>query len=334
MKRPLMVLTHRVFPETKKALNAHGRVWSPDGETAIDRGRLVDLAREADALMVFMPDKIDQRLLERCPRLRIVACALKGYDNIDVEACSRRGIWVSIVPDLLSAPTADLAVGLLLALTRKILEGDRFVRSGRFRGWRPELYGIGLEGKTAGILGCGAVGKRIATRLHGFGMKILCCDTSPVNPQWLAGIGACQVDFEELLRRADVLVLAAPLTPASFHLVGKEALECMKPGACLVNVGRGSVVDETAVTEALQNGRLGGYAADVFELEDLSRRDPPEAIPSALLLDTARTVFTPHLGSAVAEVRLAIELAAAANIIDVLQDRRPRDAINRPQPRR
>ncbi len=329
MRQPLIVTTHRIFAETRKLLTSHGRLWSPEEEEGVGRGLLIDLAREAEALMVFMPDRIDEGVLSQCGRLQIVACALKGCDNIDVAACTRRGIWVTIVPDLLSAPTADLAVGLLLVLTRKILEGDRFVRSGCFRGWRPRLYGAGLEGKTAGIVGFGGVGRRIAHRLNAFGMQRVCFGPIALDPGMLAELGVEQVRFDTLLHVSDVILVAAPLSPASRHLFDRQALARMKPGAFLVNVGRGSVVDEEAVSEALQNGQLGGYAADVFAMEDLSLPDRPVSIPSALLRDSSRTVFTPHLGSAVVETRRAIEAAAAANIIDVLQGRRPRDAVNR-----
>jgi phosphonate dehydrogenase len=209
------------------------------------------------------------------------------------------------------------------------MEGDRFVRSGKFRGWRPLLYGAGLEGKTAGIVGFGKVGRLIAGRLKGFGIQLVCCDPVAIDRAVLSGLGIEQVGFAELLRCSDAVVLAAPLTPSSVHLFGPEALGRMPPGAFLVNVGRGSVVDEKAVAEALQSGRLAGYAADVFELEDLSITSRPDAIHPALLREAGRTVFTPHLGSAVTEVRLAIEKAAAANIVDVLQGRPPRNAVNR-----
>ncbi len=328
MESHVIVVTHRVFPETLEELRRLGRVRHPEVDDGMDPETLAGLAREADALMVFMPDRIDEALIVRCRRLKIVACALKGYDNIDVEACSRHGVWVSIVPDLLSAPTADLAVGLLLALTRNILEGDRFVRSGQFSGWRPCLYGAGLAGGTAGIVGFGGVGRLIAGRLRAFGMRLLCYDPVALDGGLLRGLGVEQVPFDELLQRSSVVMLTAPLSASSFHLFNAEVLGRMQPGSFLINVGRGSVVDEKAVVEALRNGPLAGYAA--FELEDLSLSGRPASIPPSLLRDSARTVFTPHLGSAVAEVRLAIEKRAAANIADVLEGRPPRDAVNLP----
>jgi phosphonate dehydrogenase len=324
-----IVITHRAFAETLAALGSHGSVVGNDSEESWGREALLARAETADALMVFMPDQVDAHFLQRCPRLRIIACALKGYDNIDIEACTRRGVWASVVPDLLSVPTADLAVGLLLALTRNVAEGDRFVRSGCFRGWRPALYGRGLSGKTAGIVGFGSVGRLIARRLRAFDLRVLVCDPAPLDSGDLERNSVEQTDLHDLLGDSDHVILAAPLLPSTLHLVDTRLLACMKPGAFLVNIGRGSVVDESAVAAALRSGALAGYAADVFELEDLSRPDRPAAIPHVLLQERSRTLFTPHLGSAVDEVRLGIELEAAANIVDVLQGRPPRNAINR-----
>jgi phosphonate dehydrogenase len=329
MKAASIVITHRVFPETTAKLNCYGRVQRNDSDQGMDYEKLLACSQKADALMVFMPDKVDEAFLGHCSKLRIVACALKGYDNIDVDACTRHGVWVSIVPDLLSTPTADLAVGLLLAITRKIMEGDRFVRSGSFRGWRPLLYGSGLEGKTAGIVGFGKVGQLITRRLKAFEMKLCCADPAEIDSEVLGEMGVKKIGFEELVRHSDYIFAAAPLLPSSLHLFDQGVLARMKPGAFLINIGRGSVVDENAVAVALENGTLAGYAADVFELEDLSRADRPETIPTAFLGESSRTVFTPHLGSAVDEVRLAIEKAAVVNIIDVLEGRSPRNAVNR-----
>jgi phosphonate dehydrogenase len=329
MQDASIVITHRVFPETTAELSRYGRVRGNDSDQGLVYENSISRSQDADALMVFMPDRVDAAFLGHCPKLRIVACALKGYDHIDVEACTRQNIWVSIVPDLLSFPTADLAVGLLLAVTRNIMEGDRFVRSGHFKGWRPLLYGRGLEGKTAGIVGFGNVGKLIARRLRAFEMRVCCYDPAEMVPGVFSAMGVEKVTFAELLLSADYIIVAAPLLPSTVHLFDQSVLDRVKPGAFLINVGRGSVVDEKAAAVALENGRLAGYGADVFELEDLSQADRPETIPLALLRDSSRTIFTPHLGSAVSEVRFAIEKAAVANIVDVLEGRSPRNAVNK-----
>ena len=292
---------------------------------------LIANACHAHALLAFMPDRVDDAMLKRCLDLGIVACALKGYDNFDIEACTHRGVWVTVVPDLLTAPTAELAVGLLIALARNVGAGDRFVRSGAFQGWRPALYGAGLHGSTVGILGAGRVGIAVAERLHGFRCaRILCVDPQPLDARTRVRLDLEPVSLGELLEMSDFIVCAAPLTPETRYSLDAEALRRIRPGCRLVNIGRGSVVDEKAVAAAIAGGRLGGYAADVFELEDHARSDRPHSIPETLLSDRDRTVFTPHLGSAVAGVRLEIELRAAHSILQYLDGEVPDGALNRP----
>ncbi len=289
------------------------------------------MIKYADALMAFMPDVVDEEFLSACPRLKVVAAALKGYDNFDVRAMTERGIWFTIVPDLLTEPTAELAVALLLGLTRRLLEGDDFVRSGAFRGWRPELYGTGLHDRPVGIIGMGAVGRAIARRLSGFGIEIHYYDSRPLEKSDELDQRVTYLPLNQLLRVSDFVILCVPLAADSFHLLNERAIAAMKPGSYLVNVGRGSVVDEQAVAKALDSGQLAGYAADVFEMEDAQRVNRPDCIPTALLKNRSKTLFTPHLGSAVADVRRRIELRAALNILQALRGATPRDAINRPQ---
>lgn len=265
-----------------------------------------------------MPDVIDKEFLDACPKLKVVAATLKGFDNFDVQAMNLRGVWFTIVPDLLTVPTAELAIGLLLGLARNILSGDRFVRSGEFTGWRPELYGTGLSGSTVGIFGMGAIGQAIARRLQGFETNLLYFDRRRLTEGRERSCGVAYLELEELLQVSDFVVLAVNLTPSTLHLFGVVTLQWLKRGSCLVNVCRGSVVDETAVANALESGQLAGYAADVFEVEDFARHDCPTVIPSELLQNTAHTLFTPHLGSAVADVRREIEL----------RGEKPNDAVN------
>lgn len=296
----------------------------------LPREEIIARARDADALMAFMPDSIDEEFLAACPKLKIVGAALKGYDNFDVEACERRGVWFSIVPDLLTIPTAELTIGLLLGLTRHMLAGDRHIRSGNFRGWRPELYGAGLTGRTLGIIGMGAVGKALAKRLAGFDMKLVYADDVALDGQQESAWGLERMSLDALLQHSDFVVPMLPMTPQTFHVINADAIRRMKSGAYLINASRGSVVDENAVAVALESGQLAGYAADVFEMEEWTRTDRPAGIPRALLDNTAQTFFTPHLGSAVKEVRLEIERQAALNIIQALSGARPMGAINQP----
>lgn len=296
----------------------------------LPRAEILKRAADAEAIMVFMPDSIDEEFLRACPKLKIVGAALKGYDNFDVDACTRRGIWFSIVPDLLTVPTAELTIGLLLGITRHVLAGDRLIRSGQFNGWRPQLYGMGLTGRTLGIIGMGAVGRAIAKRLAGFDLQVLYCDPVALSPAQEESWQARRVELDDLLANSDFVLPMLPMTAETLHILDAQALAKMKRGAVLVNACRGSVVDEQAVVDALASGQLSAYAADVFELEEWTRADRPRAVPQALLDNTAQTLFTPHLGSAVAEVRLEIERQAAANILQALAGEKPSGAINQP----
>jgi phosphonate dehydrogenase len=331
LARPNVFLTNRVFAETIKFLETFAEVDANRSEDLFAPDDFLLRASRASAMMVFMNDSLDEGLLDKCPKLRVVAAALKGSDNFDVAACTARGIWFTIVPDLLTIPTAELAIALALGVARRVLEGDRRIRSGQFAGWRPVLYGAGFGGKTAGIVGMGAVGRALAERLAAFGMKILYTDPVALSVEREKDLRAVQVEPLELLHASDFLFLVMPLSPETIHTYGEDSLAVMKPTAFLINVGRGSVVDEAAVAEALAAGKLAGYAADVFEMEDWARADRPRGIPASLLAQVNRTLFTPHLGSAVAETRLEIEMRAARNIAEALAGRRPPDAINDPR---
>ncbi len=329
--KPTVVITHWVHPEVVDLLGTACNVVPNHSRDTLSRDEILKRAERAQAIMVFMPDSLDDAFLERCPELRIVAAALKGYDNFDVESCTRRGIWFTVVPDLLTVPTAELAVGLLLGLTRKMLEGDAFVRSGAFHGWRPRLYGAGLKGATLGIIGMGRLGRAIAERIRAFGVTLAYADPVPLSWEIEVGLGLNRLSLDKLLGWSDFVILAAPLNSDTFHLINTLTLSLMKPHSFLVNVGRGSTVDEDAVASALENGTIAGYGADAFQMEDWARPDRPKEIPRRLLDMRDRTLFTPHLGSAVDEVRCQIALEAARNIVDVFEGRRPPGTVNEPR---
>ncbi len=328
MQGPYTVaITHRVFPQV---LGIFGNEFAVNANTAKDPWPPEVWLRNigtADAVITFMPDYFTDSILERCPKLRLISCALKGYDNFDIAACSRRGITVTVVEDLLTVPTAELAVGLIISLARNLLAGDRLVRTGRFRGWRPVLYGSGLAGSSIGLVGMGRIGRAIAERLKPFGCTLLYWDRNRVTPELETGLGIRPVEWIELLGGSDYVVLALPLTADTKHCVDRRTLPLMKRGAYLINPARGSLVDEAAVAEALRSGHLGGYAADVFEFEDWVRPDRPPVVNQVLLEAADRTVFTPHLGSGVRDVRLAIELQAAQNVLDFFSEKEPRGIV-------
>jgi len=326
-----VVVTHWVHPEVAEYLAGFCEPVRPEAGVW-PRSRVAELAADASGLIACMADRVDDAFLAGCPRLRVVSATLKGYDNFDAEACARHGTWLTILPDQLTVPAAELAVGLTIAVMRRVAEADRHVRSGAFAGWRPAFYGSGLAGATAGIVGMGRLGQAVAERLAPFGTRIAYHDRRPLPDAARRRLGATRLRLGELLARSDVVLLCLPLENGTLRLVDASGLETMRPGAFLVNLARGSVVDEEAVADALEAGRLGGYAADVFAMEDWAQPGRPAAIPARLLAHP-RTLLTPHLGSAVDQARRQMSLQAARQVRQVLDGGRPDHAVNEPRRR-
>lgn len=327
--RERVVVTHWVHPEVTSYLESFCDPVAPDaGEQVWPRETVADRAAGAAGLITSMADSVDEEFLARCPRLRVISATLKGCDNFDADACARRGVWLAILPDMLTVPTAELAIGLTIGVIRHVGAADREVRS-HFAGWRPHFYGLGLAGATTGIIGMGRIGQAVAARLRPFGTRVLYHDLRALPSGAERELAAERVSLGELLAASDVVLALLPLTRQTHHLLGQRALAAMRPGAFLVNVGRGSVVDEQAVAAALAGGHLGGYAADVFEMEDYSLPGHPAAIPDNLLKHP-RTLFTGHLGSAVDPVRREMSLEAARQLRQVLDGGRPDHAVNEP----
>ncbi len=326
-QKPKVLVTNRIFAETRELLESCAQVEANESELPWPRDELKRRGADAVGLMVFMTDWIDADFVTACPQLRVIGAALKGYDNIDMAACAKADICVTIVPDLLTVPTAELTIGLMLALGRNILAGDRTIRELGFSGWRSTLYGAGLNGACVGFYGFGRIGRAIAERLLSFGCCILATDVAAPSATTETSAAVRWVDRDTLLAESDYLVLALPLTAQTEKSIDRAAIARMKPGARLINPARGSLVDETAVADALEKGHLAGYAADVFACEDWARQMRPTQIESRLRVVGAPTVLTPHLGSAVVEARREIELSAARNILDVLVGRTPPDTV-------
>jgi len=331
--RQRVVVTHWVHPEVADYLAGFCDPVLPRADEG-DRGvwpiqRVAELAADAAGLIVSMADRVDDAFLSHCPRLRVVSATLKGYDNFDADACARRGIWLTILPDLLTVPTAELAAGLIIGIMRRVAEADRHLREDGFAGWRPRFYGATLRGATTGIVGMGEVGQALAALLAPFGTRIVYHDARRLPAAAERRLHAARLSLPDLLAGSDVVALLLPLTSGTRRMVGRSELQLMPSGAFLVNVGRGSVVDEEAVAEALDSGRLGGYAADVFAMEDWALPGHPASIPARLLAHP-RTLFTPHLGSAVDEVRREMSLQAARQVQQALAGQRPDHAVNSP----
>jgi glyoxylate reductase len=299
----MRIVTTLELPEPVRALlRPLGEVVGPDGWE--------DALPEACALISLLTVRVDQALLERAPRLRIVANAVVGHDNVDVPACHARGIAVTNTPDVLTDATADLAIALMLAAVRRLPQAERSLRAGGFRGWGFWDYlGGDLHGATLGIFGMGRIGQATASRARAFGMRIQYTNRRPLPADVQESLGANFVDWETLLTTSDVLSLHAPATSETHHILDAEGLRRMKPGSYLVNTARGALVDEAALVEVLRDRHLAGAGLDVYERE-------PEVHPGLLELDNV--VLLPHIGSATTATREAMATLAARNVREVL----------------
>jgi len=300
-----VAVTRRLPEPALEALRGSGAdVWVSPEDRALEPGELHAAVRGADAVVAMLHDRVDEAFLAATgDQLRVVANVAVGYDNVDVEAARRHGVTITNTPGVLTDATADLAIALLLAITRRLGEGERRIRSGRPWAWAIDfMLGRGLRGKTLGVVGYGAIGQATAVRARAFGMEV-------VYAQRSRGEAPGQVALGELLERADVVSLHCPLTDATRHLIDAAALARMRDDAYLVNTARGPIVDEPALAAALGDGVIAGAALDVFERE-------PEV--HADLLGLENVVLVPHLGSATVETRAAMAELAAANVIAVL----------------
>jgi glyoxylate reductase len=270
-----------------------------------------------DAVIVSM-ETIDKEYISRAPRLGIIARFGVGYDNVDVVACSRRGIHVTHTPGVLSAAVADLTWGLILTLTRRIVEADRFAREEWAKRISKLPFRSDLEEKTIGIIGLGRIGLEVARRAQGFGAKLIYHDVVR-RPDLEAGFNVEYVEFDKLLREADVISLHVPLLPSTRHLIGRRELSLMKPTALLINTSRGAVVDQEALVVALEEGRIGGAGLDVFEEEPLPLGDR--------LAGLRNVVLTPHIGSATVETRRKMATVCAENVRAFLEGKMPPNLV-------
>ncbi len=293
---PTVVITRPLVEEGVAALREAYDVRMTEARPeAAGEDALIEQARAADALITVPGDPVTARVIEACPRLKVIAQYAVGVDNIDLEAARRSGVVVTHTPDVVTGATADFAMALLLAVARPIPAADAFVRDGRFVGWETRaLLGMDLRGKRMGIVGMGRIGAAVARRAIGFGMEVLYHNRHRANPTVARELSARYVAMDELLRTCDILSLHCPLTDATRHLIDAEALRAMKPTALLINTARGPVVDEAALAEALAAGEIAGAGLDVFEEE-------PHVHPG--LLEQERVVLAPHVGSATTETR-------------------------------
>lgn len=312
---PRIVVTGRIPEPGLELLRSAGEVWAWDGDDPIPVDVRDEQLATADAAVTLLTDRVDGDFLDAGPGIRVVANVAVGYNNIDVDACRRRGVIATNTPGVLTDATADLAMALVLMSTRRLGEGERLVRSGEPWKWSMfMMLGTGLQGRTLGIVGMGAIGEALAARARSFGMSIVYHNRRAVAAEVEEALGARSVGLDELLAESDVVSLNCPYTPETHHLIDAAALARMRPSAFLVNTARGPIVDEAALVDALRDGTIAGAGLDVFEHE-------PEVHPGLLDLDNA--VLVPHLGSATVETRSAMAELAARNVVEVLAGRAP-----------
>lgn len=320
---PRLVVTQRLFDESLEPTQGTGiDVDYRDDDRPPDPEELKASLSGADGVVCLLTDRIDSEMLAWADRLRVVANVAVGYDNIDVDAATRTGVVVTNTPGVLTDATADLAFALLLAAARRVPEGDRYLREGRYERWvvrQPQL-GVDVAGRTLGVYGFGAIGRAVARRARGFGMPVLYHSRSRAPEHEEAALGARPVGFPELLARSDFVSIHAPLTDDTRHAFDADAFAAMRPSAILVNTARGPIVDEAALADALRRGDIAGAGIDVYEEE-------PRVHPD-LLARQERVVLVPHLGSATDTTRRRMAHMAVSSAVDVLRGRRPENVVN------
>ena len=317
--KPRVAITAELPGHAVERLRKSCRVHLNSGPQITDENRLIAFIGSADAVLTLLANPVTDRVLAACPTLRVVGNCAVGFDNINLEAARRRGVWVTNTPDVLTEATADLTWGLILAVTRRLGEAERLLREDRFHGWALDmLLGSAIQDRQLGVVGYGRIGRAVARRAAGFGMSVAYIDieehASPDPP-------AAFMALEELFSTSHVVTLHTPLNEETRHLVDERRLRLMPPGAFLVNTARGPLVDEAALVRVLKEGHLGGAGLDVYENE-------PSVHPE--LVGREDVVLLPHIGSATVETRAAMAELAATNILAVLEGKEPPTPVVRP----
>ena len=310
MKKQLVIITRNIPKEGLGELYKHCRVIMHKSAVPPSRLQLLGYAKKADALITVLTEKVDAELFRAGRNLKIVANYAVGYDNIDVKAAKKAGVYVTNTPGDLGASVAEHAMGMILILSKRMREGDAFVRAGKYKAWDPNLLlGNDVRGKTLGIIGTGIIGSALVKIAHGgFGMKILYHDIIR-NENIEKEYKAQRASLSELLKKSDAVSVHVPLLPATRHLIAAKELRQMKKAAVLVNTARGPVVDEKALVRALKAQKIAGAGLDVYEFE-------PKMAPG--LSELPNVVLTPHIASATIEARTHMGELASHNVLDVL----------------
>jgi lactate dehydrogenase-like 2-hydroxyacid dehydrogenase len=318
--RPKVLISQRIFDEAVALVREEFEVEENRAETPFTPDILVERLQGKAGAIILLTDRIDQGLLSQCPDLKIVSNVAVGYNNIDVEACTRRGVMVTNTPGVLDDTTADFTWALILAAARRLVEGDNHVRSLEWKGWGlMEFLGYDVHHRVLGICGLGRIGQGVARRAKGFDMEILYTDLSPVARAVEEALGARFVDKKTLLSQSDFVTLHVPLLPETIHYISMKELSIMKGTAILINASRGPVVDEKALVQALEEGEIAGAGLDVYERE-------PKLEPG--LVKLKNVVLAPHIASASYGTRIRMATMAATNLTAGLTGKRPPNLVN------
>ncbi|MEJ8853856.1 D-glycerate dehydrogenase [Variovorax robiniae] len=311
MSKPKVLVARGIFPETIARLEEHFEVESNQADALWTKAELIARLQGKAGMFSSGTERIDAEVLDACPGLKIVSNMSVGYNNLDVDAMTARGVLGTNAPDVLTETTADFGFALLMATARRIAESEHFLRAGKWTKWAYDMFsGADIHGSTLGIIGMGRIGQGIARRgAHGFGMKVIYHNRSRLDASMEAECKASYASKEDLLKTADHVVLVVPYSPASHHTIGAAEIALMKPTATLINIARGGIVDDAALAVALREKRIAAAGLDVFEGE-------PKVHPD--LLTVPNVVLTPHIASATVPTRHAMADLATANLIGFL----------------
>ena len=320
MPKPRVFVTRRMAQEALDTIAQHTdmKLWEDDLPPPYEILRKE--AREADGLVTLLEDRVDKELFDDAPNLKVVSQMAVGFDNVDVEEATRRGIPVGHTPGVLSKTVADFTFALILAATRRIVEGDKFVRQGGWRAWHPMAFlGKDVYEATLGLIGLGGVGLEVARRARGFDMRVFYYDVFRREDQEKE-LGILFTDVPTILKESDFVSLHTPLTPETTHMIGAEELRLMKKDAILVNTSRGPVIDQRALYRALKGGAIGGAALDVVDPEPINANDP--------MLELDNLIIVPHIASASVATRTKMAQMAADNLLAGLKGEMPPHCVN------
>jgi len=318
--KPKVLVTREVFDEVLEYLSQYFEVTSNQPDVPFNSETLAIKLSDKQGAMVTLSDRIDTTLLGRCPNLKAVCNIAVGYNNIDLDACTKARVMATNTPGVLDDTTGDFIWALILAAARRVNEAETYLRNGQWDGWKlKQFLGLDVHHATLGIFGLGRIGQVVARRAIGFEMAVIYHDVQQAAPEIEQACRASFVSKEELLRQADIVTIHVPYSTATHHLIGKRELEQMKPTAILINAARGGIVDDSALIEALRKGTIAGAGLDVFENE-------PKLNPG--FLDLKNVVLAPHIASSSKATRYNMAMLAAKNLVAALTGKKPPNLLN------